>query len=87
MPKSAPFELVLENDLKSPEKAMSYLKSAFEENDPELFQAALQDVINAQGKVLAAVPTLPKLVASLQRHGISDDIITAVVADMSDDAA
>jgi hypothetical protein len=86
MPKSVPFEAVLNNYLKTPDRAMSYLKSAFEENDPELFQAALQDVIMVQGKSLISLPPLPKLVESLQRHGVSEDVINAVVADMSDSA-
>lgn len=84
MPKSVPFEAVLNDYLKTPERAMSYLKSAFEENDPELFQAALQDVIRVQGKSLISLPPLPKLVESLQRHGVSNDVISAIVADMSD---
>jgi hypothetical protein len=87
MPKSVPFEVVLNDYLKTPERAMSYLKSAFEENDPELFQAALADVIAVQEKILISLPTLPKLVESLQRHGVSEDIITSVVADMNDSAA
>jgi hypothetical protein len=87
MPKSVPFEVVLNDYLKTPERAMSYLKSAFEENDPELFQAALEDVIAVQEKALISLPTLPKLVESLQRHGVSEDIITSVVADMSNAAA
>lgn len=86
MPKSVPFEAVLNNYLKTPERAMSYLKSVFEENDPELFQAALQDVIMVQGKSLISLPPLSKLVESLQRHGVSEDVISAVVADMSDSA-
>ncbi len=86
MTKSVPFEVVLNDYLKTPERAMSYLKSAFEENDSELFQAALQDVIAVQGKSLISLPTLPKLVESLQRHGVDEDIISAVVADMSDSA-
>ena len=80
MPRSVPFEQVLNEHLKAPERAMSYLKSAFEENDPELFQAALQDVISAQGQ---AMPALPKLVESLQRHGVGAATIAAVVADIS----
>jgi hypothetical protein len=87
MPKSVPFEVVLNDYLKTPERAMSYLKSAFEENDPELFQAALEDVIAVQEKALISLPTLPKLVESLQRHGVSEDIIISVVADMSNAAA
>ncbi len=86
MPKSVPFEAVLNNYLQTPERAMSYLESAFEENDPELFQAALQDVIMVQGKSVISLPPLPKLVESLQRHGVSEDVINAVVADMSDSA-
>jgi DNA-binding phage protein len=70
MPKSVPLEVVLNDYLKTPERAMSYLKSAFEENDPELFQAALEDVISVQEKALISLPTLPKLVESLQRHGV-----------------
>ena len=84
MPRSIPFEVVLNDYLRNPERAMSYLKSAFEENDPELFQAALQDVISVQKIALFSVPTLPKLVESLQRHGVSEDIILSVVADLSD---
>jgi hypothetical protein len=87
MPKSVPFEVVLNDYLKTPERAMSYLKSAFEENDPELFQAALEDVIAVQEKALISLPTLPKLVESLQRHGVSEDIIISVVADISNAAA
>ncbi len=87
MPKSVPFEVVLNDYLKTPERSMSYLKSAFEENDPELFQAALEDVISVHEKRMISLPTLPKLVESLQRHGISEDIITSVVADMRDAAA
>lgn len=87
MPKSVPFEVVLTDYLKTPERAMSYLKSAFEENDPELFQAALEDVIAVQEKNLISLPTLPKLVESLQRHGVSEDIIISVVADMNGAAA
>jgi hypothetical protein len=83
MAKSVPFEVVLNDYLKTPERAMSYLKSAFDENDSELFQAALKDVIVAQGKSLISLPVLPRLVASLQRHGVSEDIISAVVADMN----
>ncbi len=87
MPKSVPFEVVLNDYLKTPERAMSYLKSAFEENDPELFQAALEDVIAVQKKRMIPLPTLPKLVESLQRHGVSEDVILSVVADMSNSAA
>jgi hypothetical protein len=83
MPKSVAFEIVLNEQLQVPERAMSYLKSAFEENDPELFQAALQDVISAQRPMLPPMPVLPQLVESLQRHGVGEAIITAVVADIS----
>ena len=86
MPKSVPFEVVLNDYLKTPERAMSYLKSAFEENDPELFQAALEDVIAVHEKNLLSLPMLPKLVASLQRHGVSEEIISSVVADLRDAA-
>ena len=87
MPKSVPFEVVLNDYLKTPERAMSYLKSAFEENDPELFQAALEDVMAVQEKSMISLPILPKLVESLQRHGVSEDIIISVVADMNAAAA
>jgi hypothetical protein len=83
MPKSVPFEIVPNEHLQAHERAMSYLKSAFEENDPELFQAALQDVISVQKPMLPPMPMLPKLVESLQRHGVGEAIITAVVADIS----
>jgi hypothetical protein len=63
---------------------MSYLKSALEEEDIELFNAALQSVIKAQSQISTAIPDLPKLTESLQRHGVSTEIITAVITDLRD---
>jgi DNA-binding phage protein len=83
MPKSVPFEQVLDRYLQDPEKAMSYLKSALEEDDPILFQAALQDVLRVQKEAIVLTDTLPKLVSSLQRHGVTEDVIQAVITDMS----
>jgi DNA-binding phage protein len=83
MPKSVPFEQVLNNYLQDPKKAMSYLKSALEENDPELFQAALQDVINLNKEAIAMTSIIPKLAASLQRHGIDEEAIDAVITEIS----
>lgn len=83
MPKSVPFEQVLDRYLQDPEKAMSYLKSALEEDDPILFQAALQDVLRVQKESIVLTDTLPKLVNSLQKHGVAEDVIQAVMIDMS----
>ncbi|NJK30060.1 MAG: hypothetical protein HC851_07155 [Acaryochloris sp. RU_4_1] len=82
MAKSVPFERVLNNHLQDPERAMSYLKSALEEDDPQLFNAALQDVIQAQSQPLTVMPTIPKLIESLQRHGVGTEIITAIITDL-----
>jgi DNA-binding phage protein len=87
MPKSVPFEQVLNNYLKDPEKAMSYLKSALEENDPELFQAALQDVMNVHQAGMAMTLTLPRLVDSLKRHGVDEAVIESVITDVGLSAA
>jgi hypothetical protein len=84
MPKSVPFEQVLNNHLQDSERAMSYLKSALEENDPQLFNTALQDVIKAQNQPPTSTATIPKLIESLQRHGVGTEIITAVIADIHD---
>jgi DNA-binding phage protein len=67
MPKSVPFQQVLSSYLQDPEKAMSYLKSALEEEDPQLFQVALQDVLQVHGEAIALTTTLPKLVDTI-RH-------------------
>jgi DNA-binding phage protein len=66
MAKCIPFEVVLNDYLKTPERTISYLKSTFEENNPDLFQAALQDVITAQGESLISLSPLSKLVENLQ---------------------
>jgi predicted metal-dependent phosphotriesterase family hydrolase len=87
MPKSVPFEQVLSNYLKDPEKAMSYLKSALEENDPELFQAALQDVMNVHQAGMPMTLTLPRLVDSLKRHGVDEAVIQSVITDVGLSAA
>lgn len=47
-PKSVPFAIVLQSQLKDPGKALSYLYTALAENDSEILDAALQDVISAQ---------------------------------------
>jgi DNA-binding phage protein len=49
MTKSVPFSMVLNNYLKDPQKALSYLQSASEENDPALFLTALRDVMRVYG--------------------------------------
>jgi cation transport regulator ChaC len=84
MPKSVPFSMVLSNYLQDPEKAMSYLRSALEENDPVLFEAVIQDVIKAQGQSGRLMPFLTKLADSLQRDGVEDEMIKAIVAEMSE---
>jgi DNA-binding phage protein len=83
MPKSVPFQQVLSSYLQAPEKAMSYLKSALEEEDPQLFQAALQDVLQVHGEAIALNAMLPKLVDSLQKHGVKDEVIQAVMTEIS----
>jgi len=86
MTKSVPFSAVLNDYLKDPMKAIAYLQSALEEGDPELFLATLRDVGLAQGVLSASTPELPelsKLVASLRRHGVSDQVITAVLAEVT----
>ena len=86
MAKSVPFESVLISYLTDPVKAMSYLQSALEENDPDLFLAALRDVAEVQGVISSQASSLPKLsevVESLRRHGVSDDVITAVLSELN----
>jgi hypothetical protein len=84
MPKSVPFKQVLNAYLQDPEKAMSYLRSALEENDPVLFEAVMQDVIKAQGPSGRLMPFLTKLADSLQRDGAEEEMIKAIVAEMSE---
>jgi DNA-binding phage protein len=84
MVKSIPFSTVLNNYLKDPQKAVSYLQSALEENDPVLFLAALRDVAQVQGVASEAGSSqLPELLESLRRHGVSNEVITAVLADVN----
>jgi DNA-binding phage protein len=84
MGKSVPFATVLNNYLKDPKQAASYLKSTLEENDPVLFLAALRDVAQVQGVVSEAeMSQLSELIESLRRHGVSDEVITAVLADVN----
>jgi DNA-binding phage protein len=92
MTRSVPFSTVLNDYLKDPEKAIAYLQSAWEEGDAELFLVTLRDVALAQGAVsmpTGGLPELSKLVESLRRHGVGDEVITAVLAevDRSVDAA
>jgi DNA-binding phage protein len=83
MAKSVPFSTVLNNHLKDPQKALSYLQSALEENDPVLFLAALRDVAQVQGVALEAENSqLSELLESLRRHGVSDEVIRAALADV-----
>jgi DNA-binding phage protein len=83
MAKSVPFESVLSSYLTDPVKAMSYLQSALEENDPDLFLVALRDVAEVQGVISSQASSPPKLVESLRRHGVSDDVITAVLSELN----
>jgi hypothetical protein len=82
MPKSIPFAIVLQEQLKDPEQFLVDLKTAFLENDPELFDVALQDGINAQGHNIILRPVLNKLAESLQRHGVGKEVLTAVLDDI-----
>ncbi len=86
MTRSVPFSAVLNDYLKNPEKAITYLQSALEEGDPELFLATLRDVASAQGVLstpAAGLPELSKLVESLRRHGVRDEVISAVLAEVN----
>ncbi|NJP11535.1 MAG: hypothetical protein HC866_20385 [Leptolyngbyaceae cyanobacterium RU_5_1] len=86
MTRSVPFSTVLNDYLKDPEKAIAYLQSALEEGDTELFLVTLRDVASAQGVLSTPVPELPelpKLVESLRRHGVRDEVITAVLAEVT----
>jgi hypothetical protein len=83
MPKSVPFEQVLSQYLQDPERAMSYLQNALAEDDPILFQAALQDVIDVRQTTIDMTSTLPKLVDSLKRHGVAASVIQAVVSEIT----
>ncbi|MEB3337023.1 MAG: hypothetical protein VKJ46_06145 [Leptolyngbyaceae bacterium] len=86
MVRSVTFGVVLKDYLRDAQKAMAYLQSALEENDPQLFLAALRDVAEVQG-VLAApassMPELSKLLESLRRHGVSDEVITTALAEVN----
>jgi DNA-binding phage protein len=81
--KSVPFGVVLNHYLQYPEKAVSYLQSALEENDPDGFQLALRDVAEAQGVLTISGVDMPELVASLRRLGVSADTLTATLSEMN----
>lgn len=49
MRKTKPFRNYLINSLKDPEEAAEYLNAVLEEDDPQLFLAALRDVADAYG--------------------------------------
>jgi DNA-binding phage protein len=80
MTNNVPFKTFLNEYLQDSETAISYLKSALEENDPELFNAALKSVVDAQKGTPIA---LSQLVDSLHRHGIREETIQAVIMDIS----
>ncbi len=86
MTSSVPFSVVLNDYLKDPEKAIAYLQNAWDEGDTELFLATLRDVALAQGAVsmpTVGLPELSRLVESLRRHGVGDEVITAVLAEVN----
>jgi DNA-binding phage protein len=88
MTKSIPFAAVLLKHLKDPQQAVAYLNAALEENDSGLFLAALKDVAQAQGITTAASESvnLAKLMESLRRHGISNEVLTSAVAELNSDS-
>jgi hypothetical protein len=84
MAKSVPFGVVLNSYLKDPERALSYLQSALEENDPDLFRLALRDVAAVQGVLdnpASNLPELSELIASLRRQGVTEDILAAALTE------
>jgi DNA-binding phage protein len=81
--KSVPFGVVLNHYLQDPERAVSYLQSALEENDPDVFQLALRDVAEAQGVLTISGVDTPELVASLRRLGVSADTITSALTEIN----
>ncbi|MCY7285835.1 MAG: transcriptional regulator [Cyanobacteria bacterium CAN_BIN43] len=86
MAKSVPFGIVLNNYLKDPERAISYLQSALEENDPDLFRLALRDVAEVQGVLenpSSNLPELSELIASLRRQGVPEDVLTAALTEVN----
>lgn len=53
MPRSVSYQGELLKYLQDPQKAVVYLNTALEEDDPELFVVALRNVAEAQGLVAA----------------------------------
>jgi DNA-binding phage protein len=83
MARSVPFGVVLNHYLQDPERAVSYLQSALEENNPDGFQLALRDVAQAQGVLTISGVDMPELVTSLRRLGVSADTLTAALSEMN----
>ncbi|MGI0495504.1 DNA-binding protein [Alkalinema pantanalense CENA528] len=86
MTRSVPFSVILNDYLKDPDRALSYLQDALEEGDLELFLETLRDVAVAQGVVsnsIEQLPELSQLVEGFRRHGVSDEVIAAVLAEVT----
>jgi predicted metal-dependent phosphotriesterase family hydrolase len=83
MPKSVPFKQVLNAYLQDPDRAVSYLISALEE-DPVLFETVMQDIMKAQSQAGRSVSFITKLADHLQEQGVEEKRIQLIVAEMSE---